>query len=253
MKGVHHSYALVDEVIAPTPARTRDEAMVELVRRFVAGHGPTTVKDFTRWATLTIGDTDGRPWPCSATTSSWSRSTASRTGSTPTQVRRRSPSAPAAYLFPTYDEAVLTYPQVNFPSAPDHPYAEHPDPFWAWVVLDAGQRRPVEARRCARTSWRWRSRLAPTVSAHGREQVRLAAGRLRRGSSGASLSYVENEGTAAPVGRRARPPGAPAEAGRPLARVTRGDDRPGAVRQAGAATSSTGPSTAGSPSPSTRW
>ena len=192
MKGVHHSYALVDEVVAPTPERSRDEALVELVRRFFAGHGPATVKDFTRWATMTIADTkaalallrdelevvevDGIPH--------WYD---------PTQVRRRSPSAPAAHLFPTYDEAVLTYPQVNFPSVPDHPYAEHPDPFWAWVVLDA-----VSVGLWKRTVRpdvvEVEVRLAPTVSGDGREQVRLAAGRLAR-FLGRSLSYVESEGT----------------------------------------------------------
>ena len=37
-----------------------------------------------------------------------------------------------AYLLPTYDKVVLSYPQVNFSSADAHPYDEHPDPFWAW-------------------------------------------------------------------------------------------------------------------------
>ena len=192
MKGVHHSYALVDEVVPPTPSRTREEAVVELVRRYVAGHGPTTIKDFTRWATLTIADTkqalaeigddleevevDGIPH--------WFD---------PTQVRRRSPAAPAAYLFPTYDEAVLTYPQVTFPSLPDHPYAEHTDPFWAWVVLDS-----VSVGRWKRTVRpevvEVEVRLAPAVTKAGRTEVRVAAQRLAH-FLGRDLSYVENEGT----------------------------------------------------------
>jgi hypothetical protein len=192
LKGVHHSYALVDEVVPPTPSRTREEALVELVRRFVAGHGPTSVKDFTRWATLTVADTkqalaeigddleevevDGIPH--------WFD---------PTQVRRRSPAAPAAYLFPTYDEAVLTYPQVNFPALPDHPYADHNDPFWAWVVLDAVNvglwKRTVRADVVD-----VEVRLAPGVTKDGRTQVRQAAQRLAR-FLGRDVSYVENEGT----------------------------------------------------------
>lgn len=191
MKGVHHSYALVDEVVPPTPPRTRDEAMVELVRRFVAGHGPTTIKDFTRWSTLTIADTkkalaeigddleevevDGIPH--------WFD---------PTQVRRRSPAAPAAYLFPTYDEVVLTYPQVNFPSVPGHPYAEHTDPFWAWVVLDA-QNVGLWKRTVRPDVVEVEVRLAPGVTTSGREQVRLAAQRLAH-FLGRDLAYVENEG-----------------------------------------------------------
>ena len=192
MKGVHHSYALVDEVIAPTPERSRDEAVVELVRRFFAGHGPATVKDFTRWATMTIADAkaalaqigdeleevevDGIPH--------WFD---------PTQVRRRSPAAPAAYLFPAYDEAMLTYPQVNFPALPDHPYAEHPDPFWAFIVLD-GSNVGLWKRTVRPDVVQVEVRLAPTVTSDGRDQVRVAAQRLA-GFLERDLSLIENEGT----------------------------------------------------------
>jgi hypothetical protein len=131
MHGVHHTYALVDEVIAPTPRLERDEALVELVRRFFTGHGPASVRDFTRWSSLTVADTrhavtflgdsleqvdvDGTPH--------WYD---------PHAVPRRSSAAPAAYLLPTYDEVTLTYPQVPFPSS--HPVHRASDPFWATVV-----------------------------------------------------------------------------------------------------------------------
>jgi hypothetical protein len=190
-KGVHHSYALVDEVVAPTPERGRDEALVELVRRFFSGHGPASVKDFARWATLTVADTkgalaqlgdeleevevDGIPH--------WFD---------PAQVRRRSPAAPAAYLFPTYDEAVLTYPQVTFPALPDHPYAAHPDPFWAGVVLE-GTNVGLWKRTVRPDLVEVELRLAPAVSAEGRDQVRVAAQRLA-GFLERDLSLVENEG-----------------------------------------------------------
>ena len=114
VKGVHHSYALVDEVVPPAPSLDQDEAHRELVRRFFAGHGPATVKDFTRWSSLTVagtrtalgelGDTleqvevDGTPH--------WFD---------PAAVPRRSPAAPAAYLLPTYDEVVLSYPVGELP------------------------------------------------------------------------------------------------------------------------------------------
>lgn len=192
MKGVHHSYALVDEVIAPTLERSRDEAVVELVRRFFSGHGPASVKDFTRWATMTVSDTkaalaqlgddleeveiDGIPH--------WFD---------PTQVRRVSRGAPAAYLFPTYDEAVLTYPQVNFSALPGHPYAEHTDPFWASVVLD-GTNVGLWKRTVRPDAVQVEVHLAPEVSTRGRTQVRVAAQRLA-GFLGRDLSLVENEGT----------------------------------------------------------
>jgi hypothetical protein len=191
MKGVHHSYALVDEVLPPTPGRSRDQALVELVRRFFAGHGPASVKDFTRWSSLTVADTkaalaeigdDLEPVEVQGIPHWFD----------PAQVRRRSPAAPAAYLFPVYDEAVLTYPQVGFPSADDHPYSKHPDPFWARVVLD-GVNVGLWKRTVAQTV-DVDVRLAPSVSAAGRTQVRVAAQRLA-GFYERDLRYVENEGT----------------------------------------------------------
>jgi hypothetical protein len=192
MKGVHHSYALVDEVVPPTPARTREEALVELVRRFVAGHGPTTIKDVTRWATLTVADTKAALAEIGDDLEEVEVDGLSHWFD-PTQVRRRSPAAPAAYLFPTYDEVVLSYPLVNFPSAPDHPYAAHTDPFWAWVVLDA-ENVGLWKRTVRPELVEVETRLAPGVTNEGRAQVRLAAQRLA-GFLERELSYVENEGT----------------------------------------------------------
>lgn len=191
VRGVHHSYALVDEVVPATPDLDEADAHRELVRRFFAGHGPATVKDFTRWSSLTVAgtkvalaelgdvlekvDVEGTPH--------WFD---------PTVVPRRSPGAPAAYLLPVYDEVVLSYPTVNFPAAPDHPYAQHPDPFWARVVLDET------------TVGLWKRtvrddvvevdlRLAPSVDDRGRAQVRAAAERLA-GFLGRDLVVAENQG-----------------------------------------------------------
>ena len=195
MQGVHHTYALVDEVVAPTPGRDRDEALVELVRRFFTGHGPATVKDFTRWSSLTVADTkaalaelgddleqvevDGQPH--------WYD---------PEEVPRRSPAAPTAYLFPTYDEVVLTYPMVGFPAAPDHPYAERTDPFWAMVLAD-GENVGLWKRTVSASSVDVEVRLAPSLSRARRTSVRLAAQRLA-GFLDRDLSYAENEGTPPP-------------------------------------------------------
>ncbi len=183
VKGVHHSYALVDELI---PASQRDvntpssgdseAAHRELARRFFAGHGPASVKDFTRWSSLTVAgtraalaelgdclehvDVDGVPH--------WFD---------PAVVPRRRPNAPAAYLFPVYDEVVLSYPAVTFPAAPGNPHAGHPDPFWAQVVLDQ-QNVGVWKRTVKRDVVEVDVRLAPGVDGDGRLAVRAAARRL---------------------------------------------------------------------------
>lgn len=51
-----HTYARFADRV-PAPRRLdREEALAEIVRRYLAGHGPATVADLAYWATLTVGD-----------------------------------------------------------------------------------------------------------------------------------------------------------------------------------------------------
>jgi hypothetical protein len=196
IQGVHHAYGLVDEIIPEVPdtprtPRDRDAAVRELARRFFLGHGPASVKDFTRWSWLTISDTrtaladlgDELAMVEVDGTALWFD---------PAAAPRRSQTAPAAYLFPTYDEAVLTYPALNFPALPDHPYAEHTDPFWAQIVLD-GVNVGLWKRTVRGGVVEVETRLARGVDARGRRDVETAAQRLATFLE-ADLSYAENEG-----------------------------------------------------------
>jgi hypothetical protein len=187
-KGVHHSYALVDEVVPPATALDPAEAHARLARRFFAGHGPASVADFTRWSSLPAAGTraaldaigpelerveiDGEPH--------WFD---------PALPRRRA-SAPAAFLVPVYDEAVLTYPRHRFPAVPDHPRGGRPDPFWAPVVAglrDVG----VWKRTVARDRVVVQVELAPSLGPDDRAAVREAAGRLASFLA-RELEYVES-------------------------------------------------------------
>ncbi|WP_432476305.1 winged helix DNA-binding domain-containing protein [Nocardioides sp. GXQ0305] len=114
-----HTYTLLDERVAPAPAKDRDDAVRELVLRFFTGHGPASAAQLARWCTLTqrevraavadLGDAlatievDG--------VDHWYGADAA--GPDP---------AEGAFLLPVFDEAYLTYPGSNLPRLPDHPW-----------------------------------------------------------------------------------------------------------------------------------
>lgn len=54
--GGTHTYALFVDRAPDSRPLERDEALAELARRYVAGHGPATERDLGYWATLTLGD-----------------------------------------------------------------------------------------------------------------------------------------------------------------------------------------------------
>lgn len=187
IRGVQHTYALVDEVVPPTPARSREEALAELARRFFGGHGPASIKDFTRWSSLTVTDArdaladvgdglervdvDGVPhWYDPALLSGQSSARADSTEPPGSGTRR-------AHLFPTYDEAVLTYPSVNFPLPPESPAPAAPDQWSAAVVVD-DVRVGTWKRTVGRTAVTVESRYLGTLDDEQRGQVEAAAERL---------------------------------------------------------------------------
>ena len=55
-RGGVHTYSLFDDRVPDARRIDRDEALAELARRYITGHGPTTTADLAYWATLTIGD-----------------------------------------------------------------------------------------------------------------------------------------------------------------------------------------------------
>ncbi len=56
LRGKQHTYALLEERVAAARSRTRQEALVELTRRYFTSHGPATIKDFAWWSGLTVRD-----------------------------------------------------------------------------------------------------------------------------------------------------------------------------------------------------
>ena len=55
-RGKQFTYALLEERVPQVKKLDRDEALVELVRRYFASRGPATMKDFVVWSGLTMAD-----------------------------------------------------------------------------------------------------------------------------------------------------------------------------------------------------
>lgn len=128
LRGNDHTYALVDEVIPHSRRRTRDEAVRELVQRFFAGHGPASVADLMRWTTLTQRDIN----PALADLAG-ELETLTVDGTAlwfdPAVVPSDRGRHRRAFLLPTFDEAFLTYPRLNFPRSDGHPRGDDPHSF----------------------------------------------------------------------------------------------------------------------------
>ena len=52
--GKQFTYALLEERAPKTRALTNDEALAELTKRYVASHGPATLRDFVWWSGLSV-------------------------------------------------------------------------------------------------------------------------------------------------------------------------------------------------------
>lgn len=56
MVGKQHAFVLVDDWLGKPRAVGRDQALAELARRFLAGHGPADDRDLANWAGVTLRD-----------------------------------------------------------------------------------------------------------------------------------------------------------------------------------------------------
>ena len=104
-RGRHSTYALVDERVPPAPARSREESVIELTRRYFESHGPATVRDFVWWSGLTVADAKlgleglGARGRASDGVTYWQ--VATRRASVHVEGR--------VHLLPNYDEYVVAY------------------------------------------------------------------------------------------------------------------------------------------------
>ena len=175
LRGAQHTYRRLDELLADRSIRRPEDPTAELLFRFLAGHGPATLADFTRWSSATSADAqaaverlEGRVLAAEVDglTVWW-------TADAP------EPAAPGeqAWLIPLYDELTLSYPKINFSPADGHPHPPGEDLFRGSVIIDDRNvglwKRTVAGRRVA-----VELELASTCTAADQRAARGAAERL---------------------------------------------------------------------------
>lgn len=105
-RGKQFTYALLEERAPPAKTLTRDEALVELTKRYFSSHGPATIRDFVWWSGLKVGD-------AKAGIDMLGLAQATVDGLTnwyvPSQVVARRPPTPFVSLLPNYDEYGIAY------------------------------------------------------------------------------------------------------------------------------------------------
>jgi hypothetical protein len=112
MRGKQHTYALLDVRVPVRATPDREEALAELTRRYYAGHGPATVRDYCTWASLTVAearqglDIVGRDMVSETIDDRTYWSLAAEAGR---MVRKRPPGVPVIDLLQDYDEYVIGY------------------------------------------------------------------------------------------------------------------------------------------------
>jgi hypothetical protein len=116
LRGRQHTYARFDSRVPKTPARTREESLAELTRRFFTSHGPATLRDFAWWSGLTMREVkEGTELAKSGLTVERVDDLEYRMGSDPATdrlnplSRRVRGSDPVAHLLPNYDEYLIAY------------------------------------------------------------------------------------------------------------------------------------------------
>jgi hypothetical protein len=174
LRGAQHTYVLMDERVPPERRRTGD--LGELAYRFFAGHGPASVRDLARWASLT------QTQAATATEAAAPRLAEVTVTGEPLWFDPAAPGPPGevaygALLLPLYDELALSYPTLGFPVAPRHPHPAGEDLFVGSVVLgdeNVGTwRRTIKGRTV-----RVEVALAPGMGPAEHEAVASAAGDL---------------------------------------------------------------------------
>jgi hypothetical protein len=101
------TYALLERRAPRVPRLTREEALLELTRRYFTSHGPATARDFSWWSGLTMRE--AREGIQSAQSFLIFEKVLDRTYWFTLPASSRPARRSAAYLLPNYDECLIAY------------------------------------------------------------------------------------------------------------------------------------------------
>lgn len=131
-RGKQFSYALLAERAPQAKTLPREEALAELTRRYFTSHGPATVRDFSWWSGLTLGDAKS-----GLALVSDGLAHEEIEGQTYYVAADALPAADAtheAFLLPTYDEMLVGYTGFAAATMGGRP-RDNPNQFSATVVI----------------------------------------------------------------------------------------------------------------------
>jgi hypothetical protein len=106
-RGTQVTYALFDERVPPGRAMDRDEALAALASRYLASHGPATLRDFSWWSGLPMAD--ARRAFAAASPAARSETIGGLTFWSVPNGPRPGPSRSTTWLLPIYDEYLIAY------------------------------------------------------------------------------------------------------------------------------------------------
>ena len=139
-RGTQHTHVLLEERAPDACDLPRHEALAELARRFFAGHGPATAKDFAVWATLTLAEARAAIEAAEPELRAedlgglrlWAPATGPGSGGgRPATLRR-----PLVHLVQGYDEIVMGYSETkSLLARPGSPWEPATPPVFRLVVL----------------------------------------------------------------------------------------------------------------------
>jgi hypothetical protein len=180
LRGRQHTYALLEERAPSAVEKDRPTALAELAGRYLASHGPATVKDFSWWSGLSTADAivgvqraqpSSRPIEVDGGTY-FVAGNARRAAGAP---------SPTAHLLPNFDEYTVGYAdRTLLIDARDLKLQPRGDVISSNVIIVNGRVAGTWSAACSNARCGWRSACSqgsPTTSAPPSQQPRGDTGR----------------------------------------------------------------------------